>query len=116
MFYEIEKSERVKRYLVEWVSAFGFRDSVTVSGEMRLDQKIKELKKHSAMGVKVTQTQDAIEDLVYKATNSCPRCGGYEIESDGVNFQDDCIVADMGCNTCENEWRITYEAKGVQEK
>lgn len=116
MFFEIDKSERVKRYLVEWISCFGFRCSTTLAGDKRLNRKIAEIKRHGAMGVKVTQENEGVDMLVYRAATSCPTCGSDDVASDGVDFQDDCIVSDMGCNACDKEWRVLYEAKGVYER
>ena len=116
MFFEIDKKETYKTYILHWVDVFGERHAERVHTERRLERKIADLKQANATGIAVKDdSRDDTENVIY-STCRCPYCGSIDIQGDGVNFIGPKIVSTMGCNECNKQWDVVYDAIGVREK
>lgn len=116
MFFEIDKKETYKTYILHWIDVFGFRQSERVHTERLLESKIADLKQANAMGVTVKDDNRDDAENVIRSTYRCPYCGSGGAQNDGVRFLDPHIVSTMGCVRCEKQWDVIYDAVGVREK
>lgn len=116
MFFEINKEETYKTFILHWIDVFGVKRSERVHTEKTLDWKIADLKQANATKIRVQgDSRDDTENVIY-STCTCPYCGGIGAQNDRVDFIGPKIVSTMGCDQCGQQWDVIYDVIGVREK